>query len=271
MKHIISLGAGVQSSTMALMASVGEIEPMPDCAIFADTMWEPDSVYEWLKWLEPQLAFPIYKVVHKEGLKKSQWQENLELRGAKKDHKTNIQIPVHTVDRGSQKKGMVNRICTADYKILPVLKKTKELLGLKKGSRLPTEIMVVSWIGISKDEIFRMKESRQKFVKHRWPLIEKNMTRLQCLEWMAKNKFPTPPRSSCIICPFHSNDEWRRLSKKEFEEACQFDDFIRERGGMRGTLHLHRSGLPLRKVDLSDPHKDQINLFDNECEGMCGV
>lgn len=35
--NIISLGAGVQSSTMALMEKHGEITPMPDCAIFADT------------------------------------------------------------------------------------------------------------------------------------------------------------------------------------------------------------------------------------------
>lgn len=33
----LSLGAGVQSTTMALMAAHGEIGPMPDCAIFADT------------------------------------------------------------------------------------------------------------------------------------------------------------------------------------------------------------------------------------------
>ena len=43
MKHIISLGAGVQSSTMALMAAHGEIGPMPDCAIFADTGAEPQK------------------------------------------------------------------------------------------------------------------------------------------------------------------------------------------------------------------------------------
>jgi hypothetical protein len=30
MKHYISLGAGVQSSTMALMAAHGEITPMPE-------------------------------------------------------------------------------------------------------------------------------------------------------------------------------------------------------------------------------------------------
>lgn len=43
--HIISLGAGVQSSTLALMAAAGEIAPMPVAAIFADTQDEPASVY----------------------------------------------------------------------------------------------------------------------------------------------------------------------------------------------------------------------------------
>ena len=62
MKHIISLGAGVQSSTMALMAKHGEITPMPDCAIFADTQAEPQKVYDWLDYLEKQLPFPVYRV-----------------------------------------------------------------------------------------------------------------------------------------------------------------------------------------------------------------
>jgi hypothetical protein len=60
--NIISLGAGVQSSTMALMAAAGEITPMPDCAIFADTQGEPHAVYAWLDWLEKQLPFPVHRV-----------------------------------------------------------------------------------------------------------------------------------------------------------------------------------------------------------------
>src|SRR5438445_8781019 len=60
--HIISLGAGVQSSVMALMASEGLITPMPRAAIFADTQAEPASVYKWLEWLESKLAFPVVRV-----------------------------------------------------------------------------------------------------------------------------------------------------------------------------------------------------------------
>ena len=62
MKNYISLGAGVQSSAMALMAAHGEITPMPEAAIFADTQHEPEEVYAWLDWLKEQLPFPVHEV-----------------------------------------------------------------------------------------------------------------------------------------------------------------------------------------------------------------
>ncbi|MGZ2991111.1 hypothetical protein AAER26_00050, partial [Pseudomonas aeruginosa] len=48
----------------ALMAAHGEIGPMPDCAIFADTGWEPKAVYEHLAWLRSPnvLPFPVHIV-----------------------------------------------------------------------------------------------------------------------------------------------------------------------------------------------------------------
>ncbi len=58
---VISLGAGVQSSTMALMAANGEL-PKPDCAIFADTGYEPKAVYRYLEFLKKVLPYPIYNV-----------------------------------------------------------------------------------------------------------------------------------------------------------------------------------------------------------------
>ena len=47
---VISLGAGVQSSTMALMSAKGVL-PKVDCAVFADTMYENSSSYKYLKYL----------------------------------------------------------------------------------------------------------------------------------------------------------------------------------------------------------------------------
>ena len=54
--HVISLGAGVQSTTMALMAAHGLLTPMPIAAIFADTGAEPEPVYDHLDWLSSGFA-----------------------------------------------------------------------------------------------------------------------------------------------------------------------------------------------------------------------
>jgi 3'-phosphoadenosine 5'-phosphosulfate sulfotransferase (PAPS reductase)/FAD synthetase len=67
--HFLSLGAGVQSSTMALMAAYGEITPLPKVAIFSDTQVEPPDVYSWLNYLEDEIKkapypFPVHRVTH---------------------------------------------------------------------------------------------------------------------------------------------------------------------------------------------------------------
>lgn len=59
--RVLSLGAGVQSSTLALMIAAGELEPI-DCAIFADTQSEPRAVYDWLDYLQTKLPFPVKRV-----------------------------------------------------------------------------------------------------------------------------------------------------------------------------------------------------------------
>ena len=52
---VISLGGGVRSSVRALMASGGAFGQLPDCAIFADTHWEPPSIYPNLDWLSERI------------------------------------------------------------------------------------------------------------------------------------------------------------------------------------------------------------------------
>jgi len=47
MMNILSLGAGVQSSTVLLLSCRGE-RPTLEAALFAETQWEPKAVYQWL-------------------------------------------------------------------------------------------------------------------------------------------------------------------------------------------------------------------------------
>ncbi len=107
--RVISLGAGVQSTTMALMAAHGEITPMPDCAIFADTQSEPQAVYDHLKWLmSPNvLPFPIH-VVTKGSLRAA-------ILSASAGRTRNDGRPPLYIRNPDGTKGILKRQCTADY------------------------------------------------------------------------------------------------------------------------------------------------------------
>jgi len=263
--RILSLGAGVQSSTMALMAARGEID-MPAAAVFADTGWEPRKVYEWLDWLEKQLPYPVYRV------------RNGSLRDSIMNKQSSTggrfaSIPWFTIGPDG-KPGMGRRQCTSEHKLLPLRREMRRLLGYEKGARIPPN-SCEALIGISTDEALRMKPSTDKWIKNRWPLIEKGMSRNDCLRWMERNGYPKPGKSSCIGCPYHSDDEWRAIKAdpEAWADALEVDKIIREPvRGFRGRQFMHADRVPLDKVDLLTPReRGQIDAFNNECEGMCGV
>lgn len=270
--QILSLGAGVQSSTLALMAAKGLVTPMPQCAIFADTQAEPPSVYRWLDWLEKQLPFPVHRVTA--GSLTERITTTRVNRKTDERYYSNM-IPAFMLNPDGTK-GIVGRSCTSDFKIAPIMKKARQLGAIKRGQKT---VGVVQWIGISLDEVSRMKDSRDPWTESRWPLIEMRMNRHDCFRWMEANGYPAPPRSACSYCPFHSDAEWRRLKTQEPEEfakAVEVERLLQAAmatpGKMVGTAYLHNSLLPLDQVDFStEEEHGQINMFQNECEGMCGV
>jgi hypothetical protein len=170
-------------------------------------------------------------------------------------------------------RAMGRRQCTMEYKITPLTKKTRELMGLVPRQRAK-EVLCEMLIGISTDEALRMKPSQEAWKLHRWPLIEKSMSRNDCLRWMERKGYPLPPKSSCIGCPFHNDDEWRsiRADTEAWADALEVDAAIRNQPKIKGQQFMHRSCVPLAEVDLSTAaDHGQVDMFNNECEGMCGV
>lgn len=273
--NLLSLGAGVQSSTLALMASLGEIGPMPDAAIFSDTQDEPASVYKWLDWLEKQLPFPVHRVTKG---RLSDLATNLRTHRNGRDKWVASAIPMFF--RNSDGKAeKLPRQCTREFKIRPIIKKARELAGIKRGER---SVRVIQWIGISLDEVSRMRTSRDAWIENRYPLIDREMTRHDCLRWLDAHGFPRPTRSACVYCPYKLNAEWRHLKAEEpeaFERAVAIERQIQqvkeETTDRRKVVpFLHRSCVPLDLADLSsDEDRGQGVLagFNAECEGMCGV
>jgi hypothetical protein len=278
MKRYLSLGAGVQSSTLALMMAKGEIAPV-DAAIFADTQNEPNSVMAWLDWLEAEIArsphpYPVYRVT-----KGNLADRETTIRTSKKSGKQYIQggIPAFVL-APTGKKGLLGRKCTTDFKIQPIYVKVRELLGIKRAPR-EKQILAKMAIGISLDEVHRMKPNTFSYVESYWPLIDLAMTRDDCFAWMAKHGYPMPPRSACVFCPFHSDAEWVRLRDEEpheFTRAVEFERKIhaayRQQNALDGTPYLHSSCVPLDQVKFKqDTANNVVDHFGNECEGLCGV
>lgn len=279
--RILSLGAGVQSTVLALMAAHGEIEP-PAHAIFADTGWEPNGVYRHLEWLESTLPFPVHRVSIGHRL------QDQVRKGVGYDGKHHFIDTPKFIRQPDGSRAFANiRQCTRAYKVQPIRRKIREIIGYPGKTYIPRHVRIIQLFGISLDEATRMRDSDAKFIIHEYPLIDRRMTRDDCMTWWDRN-YPgrNLSKSSCVGCPFHSRREWVRLRTEEpeqFEETCEIDEAIRHIAMPNATAYLHFSATPLRQaVEIDAIHleeKDrmqaladsQLSLWDAECSGYCGV
>jgi hypothetical protein len=268
MIRILSLGAGVQSTTLALMAARGEFPGEPlDGAIFADTQWEPKAVYDNLAWLTPLLPFPVH-VVSAGSIREAIFARRNTTGGRYAAIPWFVQNPDGTP-------GMGRRQCTSEYKLTPIMRKLRDLLGVNRRGRI-AKGSVEQWIGISRDEASRMKPARQQWIINRWPLVERLMSREDCLRWLKAHGYPQAPKSACIGCPFHNQRAWQEMQQHDpaaFADAIEVDAALRQGDarGMRGLEYMHSARLPLLEAVTLKARPNEPNLFDHECEGMCGV
>lgn len=262
--RVLSLGAGVQSTTLLRMVIHGELPPV-DHAVFADTGWEPPAVYRHLETLRTECddaGIPLH-IVTAGNIRDDTLRPN-ERAAA---------LPLHLLnDDGTE--ALARRQCTAEYKLKPLVAKQRELAGLRPGERC-SEHRITSIIGISWDEMQRMRDPMFRWIRNEYPLVDRYVKRSDCIRWNTSHGYPTPPRSSCIGCPFHSNAEWRAIRDDPdlWADAVAFDEAIRApQKGRRSAGFLHRQRVPLKVADIrSEEERGQGTLFDAECEGMCGV
>jgi hypothetical protein len=286
--HILNLGAGVQSTTLYLMFMRGEIRPQIDCAIFADTQEEPAAVYQHLKWLQSLNGPPI--LVRTAGRLGDDLIAGRRTNGQGKNRFATI--PAFTMGEDGNRGGMQMRQCSRDYKTAVIdLAIRRELLNLAPRHRVSKTLAMFQYLGISFDEGGRARRIQSLFAKkQKWstpvfPLIERFMTRADCLTWLAKygNVPHQTPRSACVFCPYHTDSEWNRIKSEDpegWQRAIEIDRALRIDGtaakrGLDGKLYLHRSCKPLDLVQLDTrPTARDLQMpmsFYQECEGVCGV
>jgi hypothetical protein len=100
--RLLSLGAGVQSTTVLLLACEGAI-PRFDAALFADTGWEPGAVYAHLRRLRSRAAeagIPVLTISA----------GNIRTDALDPKHRF-VSMPLHTLNPDGSR-GLARRQCT---------------------------------------------------------------------------------------------------------------------------------------------------------------
>lgn len=147
-----------------------------------------------------------------------------------------VSIPAFTLRDG--KRGTMRRQCTNRWKIVPV----RRWLQANRGRR-PVEL----WLGITTDEWQRAKDADVQYITHRFPLLELNMSRADCLRWLRNHGLPAPGKSSCVFCPYLDKRAWETMKREagdDWRRAVAVDETIRN-ARLPGQLFVHSRCEPL--------------------------
>jgi len=299
--HILNLGAGWQSTALYVLSTRGEeseFVPKFDFAIFADTQDEPQAVYKHLEFLKT-LGGPEIVVVTKGSL------GNDLTNGVNSTGQRFASIPAYTRAPGDKIEGQTRRQCTKEYKtdVMDLWIK-RNVLGVKPRCSVPDDVLVHRYLGLSYDEPKRVARVKGRYAGNvnptglmpifddgpprserkgtswatpHFPLFEMEWSRADCGAYL-KELGISAPRSACVFCPYHSNEEWRaiRAVPEDWARACEIDRRMREHDaicnkGLEKRLYVHRSCVPLDQADIDEKENamELYRLGSAECEGGC--
>lgn len=250
---IWSFGGGTQSIAIAVLVRQGRL-PKPDRVIIADTGFEFKKTWEYTEQhVSPMLAEIGLKIeVAPHSLSK------VDLYS----HKGELLIPAydvtHTNAKGDHPK--LPTFCSNEWKTRVI----RRYLGGAKANPAG----VVMWLGMSIDEIGRLKHSGEDWCENYWPLcFDVKMSRGECRDLIMSYGLSEPIKSRCKMCPHQPDDEWLEVKGEpdEWKEAVRIDNQIFASHQVR----LHKSGLPLDQVELVAKKEAEDGLFEACDSGHC--
>ena len=252
----LSLGWGVQSWTIAAMIALGHLPPI-DVAIHSDTGYEAAHTYlhaeQWTPWLQER-GLKVLTVKPNDNDIIKTWGQGT------------VQIPAMTLAKATGKHGQIARQCTRYWKIKPIHRTLRELLGTQR----PKPASVHSWQGISLDEFTRMRSSDTAYITNVYPLVDMRMTRNDCIQWLTTHDLPVPPKSACVFCPFHRISHWKDMKSRgdaDWDLAVAVDHSIRDIR-QQHTLYLHPARLPLPEaIRIPEDYGAEQLEMDLPCDG----
>lgn len=245
MTQLLSYGGGRQTVALCLLIEQGII-PRPDRIVIADTGREKSSTWDYLAtYMQPRMTaigLPI------EIAPRSLAYVDLYA------HNGDLLIPVYTHT------GKFSAFCSNEWK-QRVIKRYLADVGITT---------YTAWIGFAWDERQRVKgEAGRAF-----PLIDRMLTKADCITIIERAGLPLPLPSACWMCPNMRDSEWRDVRDHypdDWARAVALDDELRaeDRANGGSGVWLHHSRRPLIEADLDGQddtrHARQCGL------GLCFV
>ena len=243
---IVSYGAGTNST--AMLVGLHERGERPDLILFADTGGERpetyahrDTVSDWCE----SVGFPRVVTVRKGGREETLEENCIRMNmlpsiayGFKScSHKYKIEAQEKYANNNDQ--------CRATW---------------AAGER------VLKMIGYDADETHRAKIPEDKKYTYRYPLVEWDWGREECIEAIARAGLPQPGKSACFFCPSSKPQEILQLGRTH-PELLQRALAMEANAELTSVKGLGRS---FAWADLVRFSEAQLDMFQHTPEIPCG-
>lgn len=240
--EVLSLGAGVQSVAMMILIEKGKLD-RPDIIIHSNTGTEMPETIELLeKTLIPYMR-DVLKIPYIEASS---------FRGAlHDDYRSKAAIPMI---------GM--RSCTLNFKVMPVRREIRKIVGNGAG-----KVLANSWLGITTDESKRELKSELKWIQNKFPLLDLNLSRQDCLDLISAKGW-TVIKSGCWLCPYQGKKGFLSLKKNHpdlFDMAVEMETAMRAKRPERKQGFLSSNG-----GWLTDTDWPEVELKYSSCDDPTG-
>ena len=239
MKNYLSFGGGVNSVAMMLLILTEDWYRTDFEAVFVDTGCEYPETHEYLE------MFNKYLVESQAGVK-------VTILSARKGFRKTETVGLYEYCLYRKMvPAIYPRWCTVEFKLKPLFDYYKK--------------PCFQMIGIDNGESKRAKISVENGVENRYPLIEWEMDRQDCKDFIKSFDLPLPIKSGCYICPFQNLSRWKDLRVNHPELFCRAEQLEKQNIEYRKSKGKTPMYLSPRKASLrSIVEEDQYKLFKQD-------
>ena len=301
--NVLSWGGGTQSTALMIKFLKGEVldenqKPIKlDYIIFADTKNEASFLYDQLfkviSYVKKKYDFDIIITAKNKETKTDEEvlkmiDDGLKYRSSKyadlyQEHllffkgklKSINVMPFWVRDENGQVGKTRNKACTTSYKIMQMLRELREREGVKTFREKTYKINM--YLGFSVDEISRVKPSFQPYVENKFPLVDMNMSKDACINYVEQELGFRPRSSVCNMCFANTFDRVYKIFKEDKEgwkKLVDLDEAMKNKETdhpLKQNVFMFKwqadKNVRLKEFDMEQEYKrrnkyKQLDIFD---------